>query len=124
MTTNPPDKLDRIEAILLSVSQGQQDFQRRQQQTQNQIDALLALYDGLEQRLEQDRISVSQGQQDFQTKQQQTQNQIDALLALYGGLEQRLEQDRNQAEIDRREFRSTIEAVLDVLRDRFTSNGQ
>lgn len=77
MTTNPPDRLDRIEAIL-------------------------------------DRLAI---------KSDNTQQQLDALLALYDGLEQRLEQERNQAEIDRREFRSTIDAVLDALRDRFTSNG-
>lgn len=91
MTTNPSNRLDRIEAILDRLAE-------RQIESDSKIDRLIV-------------------------GQQQTQNQIDALLALYDGLEQRLEQERNQAEIDRREFRSTVDAVLDALRDRFTSNG-
>ncbi len=77
MTTNPPDRLDRIEAILGGLA----------------------------------------------AQQQQTQQQIDAMLALYDGLEQRLEQEAAQAAIDREEFRTTVRDLLQVLTQRFTSNG-
>ena len=36
---------------------------------------------------------------------------------------QRAEQDRSQAAIDRAEFRSTVDRLLQVLTERFTRNG-
>ncbi len=105
MTTNPPDRLDRIEAILDRLTE-------RQVASESKIDRLIEGQGESNSKI--DRLIEGQ---------QQTQNQIDALLALHDGLEQRLEQERNQAEIDRREFRSTVDALLDALRDRFTSNG-
>ncbi|PSB15111.1 hypothetical protein C7B65_25265 [Phormidesmis priestleyi ULC007] len=63
MMTNPPDRLDRIEAILANLASRDETYQqrfeeldRRQDITQRQIDVLLALHDETTERLDrQDR---------------------------------------------------------------------
>jgi len=57
-------------------------------------------------------------------------NRVDRLTEQMGGLAiqmegmiQQAEQDRSQAAIDRADFRSTFQQLLEVLNQRFTSNG-
>lgn len=64
------------------------------------------------------------------TQQQVNTQAINQLTADIGGLALQIEQmsrgaeqDRSQAAIDRAEFRTTVQGILDALTQRFNSNG-
>lgn len=98
MTTNPPDRLDRIERAI--------------EATQRQIDTLSNnLAAERDQRvLVQEDVDIC-----FQLN-QQTAESLNRLTERMDAFEQR-------AEVDREDFRSTFTSLLEALNERFRSNG-
>lgn len=151
MTTNPPDRLDRIERILGVVAEGQAATQRqidnlasnqlqerdRRLELREDIDLLGQSMRELFERMDERQDRIEQNLERLSERQDRTEqnldrlgSRVDQLTENIGGLAiqmeqmaQRQEQDRSQAAIDRAEFRATTQQLLEVLTQRFTSNG-
>ena len=95
MTTNQPNELDEIRAILRTVAEQQA---RSQQQIDSNARSISA---------NSDAIAISRA--DLRTNVEDLVSMISASAA--------------QAEIDRAEFRATVQQILEALTQRFSSNG-
>lgn len=91
----PTDRLEQIEALVLQIAQNQAAFQRTVTEVNSQREQEMTYLFDVVNHL----VSVNQ-------------DQIEQAAI-----------DRSQAAIDRAEFRSTVNSLLEVLTARFTSNG-
>jgi chromosome segregation ATPase len=95
---------DRTERNLERLSE-------RQDRTQQQVDRTSATVDRLGERVDQLGVKVDQ-----------VTEQMGGLAIQMEEMLRNAEQDRSQAAIDRAEFRSTVQQLLEVLSQRLTSN--
>ena len=102
MTNPPPDRLDRIEAILESEAERWAETRRIVESNARAIaansDAIATNSDAIAQQREEMRANITD------------------VVGMVGSLAE-------QAEIDRAEFRATVQQLLETLNQRFTSNG-
>lgn len=123
MTTHPPestDRLDRIEQILETVVTQQAELTARQTAFQTQLERqneeLTARQVAFQAQLERQNEDLDREFEFIGTSLGRLEQQIASLA-------QQAEQDRNQASIDRAEFRSTVEQLLQVLTQQLNGNG-
>jgi methyl-accepting chemotaxis protein len=114
MTNSVPERLDRVDVeddletvkeIMLIVARRCESISEAQDRTQRHLDQLTVRMDQLTVRV--DQLSDHMGGLAIQMEE----------------MSQQAAQDRSQAAIDRAEFRSTVQQLLDVLSQRFSSNG-
>jgi predicted nucleic acid-binding Zn-ribbon protein len=130
MTTNPLDRLDRIEATLDRIAaQGEITDARldriaaQGEITDARLDRIAAQGEITDARL--DRITTTQ-----ERDRTQLQEDIDICFQLnrqtaesLNRLTERMDIFEQQAEVDREDFRSTFTSLLEALNERFRSNG-
>lgn len=110
------ERLDRIEAVLDRMAERQDRMQEGLSQTNATIDRLTERQDRMQQEM----------YANFEYLGSETGKLIRSVVDLRQQMAeyaQRAEQDRSQAAIDRAEFRSTVDRILQVLTERFTHNG-
>ena len=136
------ERLDRIEAILDRVAERQDRLAERQDRFQAEMEESKARQDRFQEQLEQSRREADERSREADERMTRIETELDENFQYIGtelglltrglselrlqvsNLVQVAEQDRSQAAIDRAEFRSTVERLVEVLTARFTRNGQ
>lgn len=126
MTDQPPDRLDRMEHMLAVLITHTDATDRRINQLadnqlliQQDLSLLTNRLDRLGGRVDQ----LTDGVNRLTGRVEQVSDRVDQVAATIEAIGQQAEQDRSQAAIDRAEFRSTVQQILDALQVRFGGNG-
>jgi DNA repair exonuclease SbcCD ATPase subunit len=107
--TQSSDRLDRVERLLENLAERQARFQQQMEQDRAEMNAN-------HEYLGSEIGQLMRGLGELRQQVSAVTNRVDTLA-------QQAEQDRSQAAIDRAEFRSTVQQILDALTQRFSSNG-
>jgi predicted transcriptional regulator len=121
--TNSPDRLDRIEAVLAALAASQVEERERR------VDLRRDFENEAEQRAEdRERLSrieqlVESNARAIAANSDAIANQAAEMRASVTDLVNMITAQADQAEIDRAEFRATVQQILEMLYRCFTSNG-
>ncbi len=129
MTTNPPDRLDRIEAIVESTVFALRDMQVKQDRMQEQQDRMQEQQDRMQE--QQDRMQQNfdrmQEQQDrTQQHLDRTQQHLDQVGRFVADLSNDValvSANQEQQDIRMAQLTANVESLVSALQNRFTSNG-
>jgi chromosome segregation ATPase len=119
--TNPDfeNRLDTVEEIAAILVTHVEAIDSRLEQVTQRLDRIAANHEQWEARQQ-----ATDGRLDTLTSGLETlTGTVDVLAALMTETTEEMRRRDRQAELDRAEFRTTVQGILDVLTQRFSSNG-
>ncbi|NJR37754.1 MAG: hypothetical protein HC781_01610 [Leptolyngbyaceae cyanobacterium CSU_1_4] len=116
MTNPPSDRLDRIEAILERQAQQQSITQAQLAETRQLTEDNARAWERVQQLVESNARAIAANSDAIATSRQEMRTNIEDVVSM-------ISTSVEQAEIDRAEFRATVQQILEALTQRFTSNG-
>lgn len=128
--TNPPDRLDRIEEILASLAASQAEERDRRIELrldfENEAELRAEARERLsriEQLVDSNARAIAANSDAAAQQREEIAQQRAEMRASVTDLVNMITSQADQAEIDRAEFRATVQQILEALTQRFTSNG-
>jgi hypothetical protein len=113
---NPPDRLDRIEAILASLAASHAEERERRVELRRDFEGEAERWAETRQIVESTARTVAANSDAIAQLGTELRASVTDLVSM-------VTSQADQAEIDRAEFRATVQQLLETLNQRFTSNG-
>ncbi|MCY7275759.1 MAG: hypothetical protein LH702_18990 [Phormidesmis sp. CAN_BIN44] len=108
MATNPPDRLDRIEAIVESIAFALRNMQVKQDRMQEQQDRMQQSFDRM---------------QEQQDRTQQHLDQVGRFVADISNDVAQVSANQERQDVRMAQLTANVESLVSALQNRFTSNG-
>lgn len=118
------DEFETVKSLLMSAASYSESANRKIDRLADRFDQLTETVDRLTQRFDQLTETVDRLAQHSEQRHLESEARIAMLEDRFQEFTEQAERDRSQATLDRAEFRTTIQSLLEVLTQRYNGNGQ